>query len=526
MEAEFQLDKASYISHIDIGNCGSAFIEILVGNSMWPQDKPYVTLLPSAMLMSPVECKHWTKTHTVRMFNQSAFSKQAMGSQWDRVRVICRQPFRKDKQFGLSFMRMGSVPDESIPCSSNGLTPLKAASPTSRKPSEDQDDDNGVMRLKKASGLMDCLRNIEKGSTDFPLNRAEKMLHAALDGRSPGTPRNRNKRKLSSESSLSPESREVQESNSPPDKCSSEKKKKKEMKWSLSGDIQDEVALFLEEIDFTKIDLHKVTYKDLRKQMEEQRGCSLTKLEKKVFIQLAKAAIEKSIPPEDDAEDVFQECTTTADDTATVLKNSGNIDIQQDESNHSRKRAGGTIACLPGRAKRLTPSMSQTSTSTVLSTDGEKQRIKNLPDVMFDDEVHDVKKFLPCSSEILVHDDDEDELPSMLHHTKESKPVQHDLFGYPQASPNKDKSPNSLIECPLCSRFFSEKEVEFHAAFCSGDAQPVATPHVPEREVELMQCPICSKLFPISNIEQHADECVQATITESCTRMNREPLAI
>lgn len=56
-----------------LGNCGSAFIEILVGNSMWSQDKPYVTLLPSAMLMSPNECKHWMKTHTVRMFNQSMY---------------------------------------------------------------------------------------------------------------------------------------------------------------------------------------------------------------------------------------------------------------------------------------------------------------------------------------------------------------------------------------------------------------------------------------------------------------------
>ena len=56
-----------------LGNCGSAFIEILVGNSMWSQNKPYVTLLPSAMLMSPNDCKHWIKTHTVRMFNQSMY---------------------------------------------------------------------------------------------------------------------------------------------------------------------------------------------------------------------------------------------------------------------------------------------------------------------------------------------------------------------------------------------------------------------------------------------------------------------
>ena len=65
------IDSSLYINLP--GNCGSAFIEVMVGNSMWPQDKPYVTLLPSAMLMSPTECKHWTKTHTVRMFNQSMY---------------------------------------------------------------------------------------------------------------------------------------------------------------------------------------------------------------------------------------------------------------------------------------------------------------------------------------------------------------------------------------------------------------------------------------------------------------------
>ena len=75
----FRLFSIIYLGQVIIslcnlsGNCGSAFIEILVGNSMWSQNKPYVTLLPSAMLMSPNECKHWIKTHTVRMFNQSMY---------------------------------------------------------------------------------------------------------------------------------------------------------------------------------------------------------------------------------------------------------------------------------------------------------------------------------------------------------------------------------------------------------------------------------------------------------------------
>ena len=100
----------------------------------------------------------------------------------------------------------------------------------------------------------------------------------------------------------------------------------------LFEQIHDEVALFLEEIDFTKMDLQKFTYggnfylysslvmlwgiyfydkcmdcrmreqgrfehldgvilfsfvsTDLRSQMETQRGCFLTKAERRVFLQV------------------------------------------------------------------------------------------------------------------------------------------------------------------------------------------------------------------------------------------------
>ena len=86
-----------------------------------------------------------------------AFSKQALGSQWDRIRVVCRQPYRHDKQFGLSFLRMGSVPDDPGTESPEGVSGI-AVTPTSTKQSDEETDEDGVMRLKKASGLMGCLR--------------------------------------------------------------------------------------------------------------------------------------------------------------------------------------------------------------------------------------------------------------------------------------------------------------------------------------------------------------------------------
>jgi len=62
-----------------------------------------------------------------------------------------------DKQFGLSFMRIGSPPDDTIP-SSPGRVSGKTATSASGQPSDEGNDGDGVMRLKMASGLMGCLR--------------------------------------------------------------------------------------------------------------------------------------------------------------------------------------------------------------------------------------------------------------------------------------------------------------------------------------------------------------------------------
>ena len=62
-----------------------------------------------------------------------------------------------DKQFGLSFMRIGSPPNDSFTSSPEGVSG-KTATSTSVQHSDEENDEDGVMRLKKASGLMGCLR--------------------------------------------------------------------------------------------------------------------------------------------------------------------------------------------------------------------------------------------------------------------------------------------------------------------------------------------------------------------------------
>ncbi|XP_029556503.1 protein XNDC1N [Salmo trutta] len=113
LRAELQLERASYFGYIDVGNCGSAFIQIDVGRSSWPLDQPYITLLPTATLMSPAESRQGTGLTGVRMFKKGDFLSEGAEDSWDRLRVTCTQPFNKRSQFGLSFLRIRSPLEES-----------------------------------------------------------------------------------------------------------------------------------------------------------------------------------------------------------------------------------------------------------------------------------------------------------------------------------------------------------------------------------------------------------------------------
>uniref|UniRef100_A0A3B4DZX8 Transient receptor potential cation channel subfamily C member 2b n=1 Tax=Pygocentrus nattereri TaxID=42514 RepID=A0A3B4DZX8_PYGNA len=91
---------------MDVGNYGSAFIQVDVGRSSWPLDHPYVTLLPTATLMSPADSRQGKGRQGVRMFKKADFLPQAAGESWDRLQVTCTQPFNKRSQFGLFFLRL------------------------------------------------------------------------------------------------------------------------------------------------------------------------------------------------------------------------------------------------------------------------------------------------------------------------------------------------------------------------------------------------------------------------------------
>lgn len=54
--------------------------------------------------MSPQECRNETNMQKVRMFRAGEMNKATLSEKWDRIRVVCTQPFNRQLQYGLSFV--------------------------------------------------------------------------------------------------------------------------------------------------------------------------------------------------------------------------------------------------------------------------------------------------------------------------------------------------------------------------------------------------------------------------------------
>jgi DNA-repair protein XRCC1 len=107
-----QLEKATIIDGMDIGNDGSAFVEVLVGRSGSTSDDGYQVLLVTSSFMSPSESKSNSNTNRVRMFGKDSLSKSLVDQKWDRVKIICTQPYNKNIKYGLVFIRLHGPANE------------------------------------------------------------------------------------------------------------------------------------------------------------------------------------------------------------------------------------------------------------------------------------------------------------------------------------------------------------------------------------------------------------------------------
>ncbi|CAG5132252.1 unnamed protein product [Candidula unifasciata] len=129
-EVILQLEKPCQLAYLDIGAVWCATLEVRVGRSDWPQTQEYKLLIPTYMLMSPLDCRLSRGFKSTQMFSKSKsilLRKQHV-ELWDRLHIICRQPHRRDVQLGLSFIHirdavMVAPPGISSP-SVSGASPL------------------------------------------------------------------------------------------------------------------------------------------------------------------------------------------------------------------------------------------------------------------------------------------------------------------------------------------------------------------------------------------------------------------
>ncbi|XP_050729841.1 DNA repair protein XRCC1-like [Eriocheir sinensis] len=104
-----KFEKLSSINSLDIGNDGSALIEVLVSREGM---NDFQLLLVSSAFMSPTESRNGTDLHRVRMFGLDKLNKNVAEQKWDRLKVICTQPFNPKMQYGLSFITARSLESE------------------------------------------------------------------------------------------------------------------------------------------------------------------------------------------------------------------------------------------------------------------------------------------------------------------------------------------------------------------------------------------------------------------------------
>ncbi|XP_054637066.1 DNA repair protein XRCC1 isoform X3 [Dunckerocampus dactyliophorus] len=110
-----QFEKEEQVHSMDIGNEGSAFVEVLVGNSSSIREQDYEVLLVTSSFMSPTESRNGTNMNRVRFFGPGQLQKSTAQGKWDRVKIVCSQPYSKNIAYGLAFVKFHSPPDKNDP---------------------------------------------------------------------------------------------------------------------------------------------------------------------------------------------------------------------------------------------------------------------------------------------------------------------------------------------------------------------------------------------------------------------------
>lgn len=198
-----QFEKASVIHSIDIGNDSSAFVEVLVGRSS--SEKDFQVILVASSFMSPLDSRNNTNKYSVRMFGGDKLSKTASDEKWDRVKIVCTQPFNKNITYGLSFIKFHSPPEKSTASTTNSaeinddlVNPKKIGAFFFRRDEEENDVKVGSLfarhKEKAESPPLTVAGSIRDASNEARAKYAEKKNNDS-SSHTPTTSGVKNKRK-------------------------------------------------------------------------------------------------------------------------------------------------------------------------------------------------------------------------------------------------------------------------------------------------------------------------------------------
>ncbi|KAJ0176346.1 hypothetical protein K1T71_008520 [Dendrolimus kikuchii] len=132
-----QLTKSTKISTVNIGAYHAALVEVLVGRSETPNDQ-FQVLVPSSIFLSPIDSRKEENVEKVRSFNSEHFTEATRNQKWDRVRVVCSQPYNKHCKFGLSFIQLYEPEGASEPPSAATAVPARLLALDAASSDEDE----------------------------------------------------------------------------------------------------------------------------------------------------------------------------------------------------------------------------------------------------------------------------------------------------------------------------------------------------------------------------------------------------
>eukprot|EP01105_Mastigella_eilhardi_P023271 TRINITY_DN5842_c0_g1_i2.p1 TRINITY_DN5842_c0_g1~~TRINITY_DN5842_c0_g1_i2.p1 ORF type:complete len:807 (-),score=188.76 TRINITY_DN5842_c0_g1_i2:1256-3655(-) len=137
IELEFE-GGALVVKNVDIANAGSAFVEVLAVLPSPAGKRPSLqVLLPIQMLMTVSDAKSGANRNKSRFFGPEKLTQGVSAQkEWQRIRVVCTNPFTQDKPLGLSYIRFNVGKSAQL---EQRLEPPKITIPSARSLGKAQD---------------------------------------------------------------------------------------------------------------------------------------------------------------------------------------------------------------------------------------------------------------------------------------------------------------------------------------------------------------------------------------------------